>query len=202
MQTHLDSTQPLQKSSRQPSKLLPSSFRYVDKSELATVLHIGPALSETVDFFSDYRCKVHFVDLFSALPIACGEHTTASLEQQVEQVLTFPSDTRFDICFFWDLFNYLNSDAIGAFLTVLRPYLKINTLAHAFSVHNLKIPHPRHVYGIEQLDTLSVRARCTAPPEYAPHSQNQLRQLLYCFKLERSVLLADSRLELLLRATL
>jgi len=192
----------LQKSSRQPSKLLPSLFKHIDEGELVTVFHVGPALPETVDFFSNYRCKLHFVDLFSALPIVCNEDTTALLEQQLAQVLTFPSDTRFDVCLFWDLYNYLNSDTIGVLLTALRPHLKNNSLAHAFSVHNLKTRHNSHRYGIQQLDILSVRHRLAAPPGYAPHSQNQLKQLLHCFKLERSVLLADSRLELLLHASL
>ena len=76
------------------------------------------------------------------------------------------------------------------------------TMVAKFSVHNLKTRHNSHRYGIQQLDILSVRHRLAAPPGYAPHSQNQLKQLLHCFKLERSVLLADSRLELLLHASL
>jgi hypothetical protein len=192
----------LQKSARQPSKLLPSLFKHIDGGELVTVFHVGPALPETVDFFSNYRCKLHFVDLFSALPIVWNEETTALLEQQLEEMLTFPPDTRFDVCLFWDLFNYLNSDTIGVFLTALRPYLKDNSLAHAFSVHNLKTRQNSHLYGIQRLDVLSFRQRLAAPRGYAPHSQNQLKQLLHCFKLERSVLLADSRLELLLHASL
>ena len=167
-----------------------------------TVFHVGPALPETVKFFSNYRCKLYFVDLFSAIPTVCNDDTTGSLAQQLEQVLTFPSGTSFDICLFWDLFNYLHGDVIGALLTVMRPHLKADSVAHAFSVHNLRTPQKNQLYGIEQLDALSLRTRCAVPQGYAPHSQNQLKQLLHCFKLERSVLLADSRLELLLHASL
>ncbi|MDG2048363.1 MAG: hypothetical protein P8J79_14225 [Halioglobus sp.] len=194
--------QPLQKPAIQPSKLLPFLFKHVAEGELVTVFHIGPALPETVNFFSNYRCKVYFIDLFSAIPLACNEDATDSLEQQLEQVVTFPSSTRFDICLFWDLFNYLNSDAIAALLKLIRPHLKPTSVAHAFSVHNPKTLQNRQLYGIQQLDALSLRARTTVPHGYAPHSQKQLKQLLHCFRLERSVLLADSRLELLLHASL
>ncbi len=190
----------MQKTSKQPSKLLPYLFKNIDEGELVTVFHVGSALPETVDFFSNYRCKLHFVDLFSALPIACDYGKTESLEYQLEQALTFSSNTRFDVCFFWDLFNYLDSGTIGAFLTALQPYLKKSTVAHAFSVHNLKIGQNSHLYGIQQPDILSFKERRTALPGYSPHSQNQLKQLLHCFRIERSVLLPDSRLELLLRA--
>mgnify|MGYP000564939165 CR=1 FL=1 len=32
-----------------------------------TVLDVGPALSETVEFFSRYHCRLHFVDLIDAV---------------------------------------------------------------------------------------------------------------------------------------
>lgn len=190
----------MQTISKQPSKLLPYLFKNIDEGELVTVFHVGSAQPETVDFFSNYRCKLHFVDLFSALPIACTSGKTESLEHQLEQALTFSSNTRFDVCFFWDLFNYLDSETIGVFLSALQPYLKKSTIAHAFSVHNLKVGQNSQLYGIHQSDILSFKDRRTALPGYSPHSQNQLKQLLHCFRIERSVLLTDSRLELLLQA--
>lgn len=186
----------------QASKLLPSLFKYLDAEELVTVLHVGPAVAETVDFFCGYRCKLHFIDLFADLPIVAAEDAPDSLVDQFTALLQFPRDTRIDICLFWDVFNYLDSAAIRAFMTVLRPHLNQRSLAHAFSVHNRKTPEGRHLYGIHRLDALSFRHRNVSPPGYAPHSQRELAELLNCFRLERSVLLPDSRLELLLHARL
>lgn len=191
----------MRKSSTQASKLLPHLFENIDEERAVTVFHVGPALPETVNFFSSYRCKLHFIDLFSELPMVAREDQTPSLAQQFEEQLQFPANTHFDICLFWDVFNYLDREAISAFLRVLRPHLKQSCRAHAFSVHNLKTPQIKHVYGINQPDTLSFRNRPDALPGYAPHSQSDLKALLlHCFQLERSVLLPDSRLELLLHA--
>jgi hypothetical protein len=190
----------LRKPSTQTSKLLPSLFEHFEEQQAVTVFHVGPALPDTVDFFANYRCKLHFIDLFSELPIVAAEDSGPTLGQQFEELLQFPPHTRFDICLFWDLFNFLGNAAIGAFLAVLRPHLKPDTMAHAFSVHNLKTPQGGHLYGISQQDTLSCRNRRIALPGYAPHSQMELKELLTCFRLERSVLLPDSRLELLLQA--
>ena len=63
-------TIPLQNNAVQTSKLLPLLFAGIKEDEPLTVLHIGPALPDTVDFFCDYRCKLHFVDLFDDLPLA------------------------------------------------------------------------------------------------------------------------------------
>ncbi len=122
--------------------------------------------------------------------------------RRFESLLQFPADTLFDICLFWDLFNFLDDATINAFLTVLLPHLKEKSLAHAFSVHNVRTPQSSHLYGINQRDTLSCRNRRAALPGYTPHSQRELQALLHCFRLERSVLLPDSRLELLLHASL
>ncbi len=183
----------------QQSKLLPSLFEHIDEEQRLTVFHAGPALPETVDFFSRYRCKLHFVDLFAELPIVANEEANPSLGQQFGDLLQLSPETHFDICLFWDLFNFLSSDAISAFLKELRPYLRAGCLAHGFSVHNLKTAQSNQLYGIREIDTLRLRSRQTTLPGYAPHNQSQLKSLLSGFTFERSVLLPDSRLELLLR---
>ena len=195
------SKRPSTEPSTQQSRLLPSLFEQIDEERCLTVFHVGPALPETVDFFSRYRCKLHFVDLFAELPIVSNEESDPSLEQQFAGMLQFPVGTQFDICLFWDLFNFLGSDAITAFLKALRPYLNTGCLAHGFSVHNLKTAQSNQLYGIRETDTLNLRNRQTTIPCYAPHSQNQLKTLLSGFAFERSVLLPDSRLELVLRAS-
>jgi hypothetical protein len=192
----------LRKPSTQVSTLLPYLFEYIDEEQLVTVFHVGPALPDTVDFFSNYRCKLHFIDLFCELPIAADDDSATSQVQQFEDLLQFPAHTLLDICLFWDLFNFLDAAAINAFLTVLRPHLKEKSMAHAFSVHNIRTPQGSHLYGINQRDSLSFKSRREALPGYAPHSQGELKELLHCFRLERSVLLPDSRLELLLQARL
>ena len=185
----------------QSSKLLPSLFAQTEKDQCTTVFHAGTALPETVDFFSHYRCKLHFVDIFSELPCVASEDEREPWPG-FKEILHFPVGTTFDICLFWDLFNFLDSAAITAFLRQLQPYLHSGSLAHGFSVHNLKTPQNNQLYGIRDVDTLNLRHRTARLPGYAPHSQNQLKRLLNCFRVERSVLLPDSRLELLLRANL
>jgi hypothetical protein len=127
------------------------------------------------------------------------EDATPTPRQHFEALLQFPQGTQFDICLFWDLFNFLDEPALRTFLEVLRPHLKSGCLAHGFSVHNRKAPQKDHVYGIARMDTLRVRSRPITPPCYAPHSQRELTALLEDFRVERSVLLPDSRLELLLQ---
>jgi len=167
------------------------------------VLHVGSALPETVEFFSRYRCKLHFIDLFGDLPtLLAGEDGETLLQQRVVDLMRIPAGTMFDLCLFWDLFNFLGREAIAALLDTLRPHLYSDTLAHGFAVHNLKTPQSGKMYGIRELDQISLRARPAALPGYNPYNQGQLEKALDCFRITRSVLLAQSRLELLLSANL
>ena len=186
----------------QSSKLLSSLFEKIDEEQRLTVLHIGPALPETVDFFSNFRCKLYFVDLFSELPIVELEDDGPTLDQTFRDLLQLQQDVKFDICLFWDLFNFLDSAAIAAFLGVLRPHLHPGSVAHGFAVHNLRSPQGDQLYGIKQFDSLTIRSRATVLPGYAPHAQGKLKTMLNCFSFDRSVLLPDSRLELLFSASL
>ena len=184
--------------STQSSKLLSSLFENVAPDQRLNVLHIGPALQETVDFFSAYRCRIHFVDLFSELPIASeDEEENCSMAKRFSDLLAIPQGTLIDICLFWDLFNFLDSEAIAAFVRALRPHLHSASLAHGFAVHNLRSPQGDQLYGIKELNSLTVRSRESTLPGYAPHAQRQLQNMLNCFNFDRSVLLPDSRLELL-----
>lgn len=164
------------------------------------MLDVGPARQDTVDFFSRYRCRLHVADLFSELPIEAGEEGSAALQTRFEELLRFPQGTVFDICLFWDLFNYLGRDAILAFVAALRPYLRRTTMAHGFALHNLNARREEHIYAVNDVDAISATPRLEPLPGYAPHPQARLKNMLYCFGFERSVLLADGRLELLMRA--
>ena len=189
--------------SGQPSKLLTSLFEQIDDERPLTVLEVGPAVQETVDFLSNYRCKLHVLDLFADLPIVAGEEEGSSaLHLWFEELMQFPEGTVFDLCLFWDLFNYLERDAVLAFVAALRPYLRQGSRAHAFALHNLNSPREDRYYGIQSAEALSIRPRHSSLPGYSPHTQSKLKNMLYCFNFERSVLLSDGRLELLLRANL
>jgi len=185
-------------SEKQPSKLLPFLFENVEEDRRITVLNIGPALPETVTFFSRYRCRLHFADLFAELPIDPDDVPGITLQDHFADLLAVPDGTLFDICLFWDLFNFLDADAIQALMAALSPHLHAGTRAHGFALHNVRTPQSKQLFAISAESELAVRARPAALPGYAPHPQNRLKELISGFNIVRSVLLADSRLEMAL----
>jgi hypothetical protein len=187
---------------RQPSKLLAGLFQRVSADKRLVVLEIGSALPETVDFFADYRCRLHFVDLYNASFLREDRDTLddEALLRSFEERLAFPEGSRIDICLLWDFLTFLDDRALRAFNDALKPWLHPGSMAHGFGVHHLAIRLENVQYGIVDTQTLSVRRRQTEPMAYHPHSQIEMADLFNGFAFERGLLLPNGKLEMLLKA--
>ena len=187
--------------SSQPSKLFSGLFRMIDINHRLTVLEIGPALPETVDYFSQFKCRLHFVDLFNE-PFLCEEQANLSekeLRHCFEEQFRFPAGTRIDICLLWDFLSFLDDPALRALNSALRPWIHPGTRAHGFGVHHLAIKLDNIQYGVVDRDTFSVRKRTTKPLPYFPHSQIEMHEMFNGFDFERGLLLPSGKLEMLLK---
>ena len=83
-----------------PSCLLPDLFKRLDGNNRLVVLDMGYAISSTVRYFSQYRCQLNFIDLYSedciALPSPDLNH-----QQKVDSLrylLNLGPYTKKDIC--------------------------------------------------------------------------------------------------------
>jgi len=182
----------------QSSQLLPSLFEYVDEDRRLTVLHLGPALPETVEFFSRYRSKLYFADLFAELPLVIEEGDAASPREQLQALLDLPRDQRFDLCLIWDLLNFLDAQWLAALQEILRAHLHPASMVHGFAAHSPRVRPVDRLYAIRDIDQMAVRERPVPLPGYVAHGQGSLKKLLSHFDFGRTVLLPDKRLEFVL----
>lgn len=187
--------------SRHPSKVLGNLFRHLDPDHRLEVLEIGPALPETVEFFSQFRCRLHFIDLYNEpfLRDRQEELSETELRHAFEKQLSFREGTRLDICLFGDFLSFLDDRALRAFNSALRPWIHEGTRAHGFGVHHLAVKLEHQQYGIIDSETLSVRSRHTDSMPYHPHSQVEMADMLNCFAFERGLLLPSGKLEMVLK---
>lgn len=188
--------------SAQSSKLFASVFEGFDPEQRLTVVDVGLALPESLDFFSAYRCRLHFLDLFDEAVIRDQQHQPSELElqQQFSELLQFPAGTRIDVCLLWDFLNYLDKPALRAFSAALKPWLHAGSRAHGMGVLNDQAALPYREYGILGPDQFNIRPRRGAQSPWYPHPQAQLVKYLDVFDVHRALLLPDGRLELLLDA--
>lgn len=189
--------------------LLPLVFEGLDPSLPVSVLDVGGGVAETVAFFSEYRCRLQFADLFDAPALRAppGDDVDAHYDEVFETLCAFPEQTRFDICLFWDFLNYLPVPALRAFSRALRPFLHRGTVGHGFGAFKATAPAASWaapslglVYGIQDRDRLTVRPRSGGANAAYPHSRTVLADAFGCFEIVRGTLLQEGAMELLLQA--
>lgn len=188
----------------QQTLLFPTLIKQIKTDRRVSVLEIGPALPETIKFFSQFKCRLNFAAMYTdpVLQMQLGEHTETELAEKISESFDFPKGTRFDICMFWDFLNYLDDKALRAFNTAIAPYLHKSTRAHAFTVRTLNTSFSNQQYGIDQAHMFSVRPRPGKQARTTPHTQAILVNLLSSFDIDQGMLLPDGRLEVLMTASL
>jgi len=187
----------------QQTLLFPSLVKQIDQGRRLSVLEIGPALQETVEYFSSFKCRLHFAAMYTdpILQMQTGDHTPDEMVAQLKRSFGFPKSTRFDLCLFWDFLNYLNDKALHALNEAIKPHIYRGTRAHAFTLRTLDTPFSNQQYGIRQDHMFSVRPRCGIQACTYPHTQATLVNVLTGFDIDQGMLLPDGRLEVLLSAS-
>ena len=186
----------------QSSRLFSSLFEKLNPAHRLTVFEAGPANSDTIRFFNQFKSRILVVDLFSEPVVREQQRDISAIEMKKEfqNILNFKVGTLIDVCLFWDFLNYLDRPALRAFSAALAPYVHAGTRAHGFSVLNVETPLRNQQYGIGDVNTLNIRQSNKAQPDYYPHTHDELNSSLGCFKIGRGWLLPDGRLEILLNA--
>jgi hypothetical protein len=175
------------------------------------VLDTGPGAQSTVDFFSGFNARIHFVDLLSCdLIVDPPEEITArAAAEGFTRYLDLPSDLVFDVCLFWDTFHHLDLVVLEGLSRALSSHVDARTLGYGFgSLHagaraaeldrHQSREHFR--YGILKGTHLLLRPD-TAPGRYHAHTQQQLTEHFSALTIQRATLLQEGRLELLMART-
>ena len=188
---------------RQQSLLFPTLFSQLSKQQRFAVLDIGPAMPETIQFFSPFRCRLHCAGMYTE-PLVRDGGGQLSAEERVQafkKCLAIPAGTRFDLCLLWDFPNYLEDSDLLAFSEALAPHLHSGSTGHAFAVRSSGTRLDHRWYGIDQPHLFTLRTPWEPQVRISPHAQAILINLLTCFTIDRGMLLPDGRLEVALKAS-
>jgi hypothetical protein len=200
-----------------PTRLLPDLLeKHADTSPLM-VFDMGFGVQETIAFFGDRRCRLHFAGIPDALiapPSIRSKTPFGQMVTKVEQDATmqnawferfqstmkFAPGTHFDLCLFWDFFNYLDDLALKAFADALAPYVGPQTVGHAYILLKSEANVLNREYGILTRDQISVRPRAHGSLPSFPRPQARMTSMMKGFAVNHSVLRRDGLLEVALKS--
>ncbi|ALO45608.1 hypothetical protein [Pseudohongiella spirulinae] len=200
-----------------PSRLMPDIIERLENRSPLMVLDVGMGVKETVSYFGSRRCRLHFSAFHEALfsppkikntqPV--GQVIDKKAEEQslydawlktFQSAMSFEASTRFDVCLFWDFFNYLDDIPLAAFSEALRPFIKPETLAHAYLLLKPSPDVMNREYGIHSPGEISVRPGTYSALTSFPRPQARVTGMLKGFAVNHSVLRRDGLLEVSLKA--
>jgi len=170
----------------------------LDVDQRFSVFDAGPATPQTVAFFSQFKCRLHFADLYDDSIIEQQDDLSSEeLTARFTELMSLAVEP-FDLCLLWDVPNYLNATALKAFGDALRPLVHRQTIGHGFCAFKETQPFTPQRYSILATDGLGVEPRTHADPPQYPVTQNALVAALPFLSVVRGTLLTDGRVELFL----
>jgi hypothetical protein len=206
-----------------PSRLLPEVLEQVAGIPRIMVLDAGIATPESVEYFGHKSCRLQFSSFHDVLldppkpaPVAkVGqiidekerlEYLYHAWRDKFKALMNYQAGTRFDLCLFWDYFNYLDDIALKAFAETLAPFIGSHTVGHCFAMLKPETVFPDRTYGILTPGEIAARPVHHGLPGaakiYARHARPQARliSLLTGFVVNHGVLRRDGMLEATLKA--
>lgn len=188
-----------------PSQVMPELLSQLTPVEPLVVLDAGFGMPETVAFFGQRRCRLHFCGLADTIRTVLqtdqSERNETVWLTAFRQALDFPPETVLDFCLFWDLFNYLEDDALRGLTLALAPFLGNDTRGHGFIAPNRNAAVPGRVYSLADEQQIILRP---APPVLSstwPRPHGRLGKMLEGLEIGHSVLRQGGLLEISLKAT-
>ncbi|MBU2097903.1 MAG: hypothetical protein KKD00_04020 [Gammaproteobacteria bacterium] len=200
-----------------PTRLMPDLLDRKAGASPLMVFDMGFGVHETVNYFGDRRCRLHFAGVPDALNVPPSVRSKTPFGQLVDKaeqdeaiqrawlerfqnILNFEPGTQFDLCLFWDYFNYLDDLALKAFADALAPYVGPQTLGHAYVLLKPEVNVLNREYGILARDQISVRPGRHGNLPSFPRPQARMTSMMKGFAVNHSVLRRDGLLEVALKS--
>lgn len=190
-------SQDLVTQSSQALKMLCQGLRG-DKTH--SILDLGSATKENIDFYSNFARKIQIEDFYDSLnspASSSSEEEGDGVNKSFEHMLPYTRDTRFDIIFTWDLFNYLTRDQLQKLVAHLGKFC--NRRAILFSLITNGQYVPEHPIGFRILDqeNLSYLAGTGASRVNTRYKEPNLAKFMPGFKIYKTFLLRNGMQEYL-----
>lgn len=185
------------------SPLLFGVLQQFDPETRYEILDLSPANTDTLDFFSPYRCRLHLPGCRDTLltQVTAEAQEPATWTQLFNTCLPWPepAPASLDLLLLWDLPNYLNEPGVRALIDYLAPCFSARTALHMY-IHTRQTmpvtPCNYRITGEQQVQIETFSAWTAVSPVYY---QERLHKLFAPFRVERGMLLANGLQEYVMR---
>ena len=101
---------------------------YLKDQPKPNVLDLGPSVSANIAYLSQYHCKLYVENLADSIDdLNAAVRAEEGRDEAIAACLQSYGNTRFDVILAWDLFNYLELEALAASMEYLSQYCRHGT---------------------------------------------------------------------------
>ena len=98
---------------------------YLKEQSKTNVLDLGPSVGANIAYFSRYHCKVYIENLSESVDdLNAAIRAQEGREKVIASFFQAYGETQFDVILAWDLFNYLELDALALSIAHISRYCK------------------------------------------------------------------------------
>ena len=177
------------------SPLLFDMLKSLSLTEQRIVLDAGAASQSSIDFFSDYWCKLIITDAMSDLQklnLKSDDslntwHTTLGKTIRFNQ----HSKTKLDIIFLWTLPNYLSSQQLKTLIAYLLPHTSRCVKLHAYIYTTQRMPAEPAQYHITRNHKVIISPVTSEQNNCPLYHLADLHNCFSPFKVDHSVMLSS-----------
>lgn len=177
------------------SPLLFAMLKNLSLSEQHTVLDTGQANQSSIEFFSDYWCKLIITDAMSELHRFDLQATDSPADwfKKLEKTLGLNQHTKtaLDIIFLWTLPNYLPPQQLKALIAYLLPHTTRRVKLHAYIYTTQRMPAVPAHYHITQNQKVVISPVSSEQRTCPLYHLADLHNCFNPFKVDHSVMLSS-----------
>jgi hypothetical protein len=164
----------------------------------SNILDLGMPLGTNIEYFSHYSCRLFIENLYSHF----NDTSTPSLPAQFSSLANYTQqgDLKLDLILCWDLFDYLKSVQIMAVVDLFRPYVQRGTMLYVLTSDTRMISEQPQCYRLKENNYIEPELPTLKQRDNPRHRPAVLQEYLGSFKLHRSFMLANGRMEHLFQA--
>jgi hypothetical protein len=151
------------------------------------ILDLGPALSASVAFWSQFHCRLTINDFYGDYRARLAAAPDAATEELLTELLSFAPVSSFDVILTWDLFNYLDEEELGMFIRRLTRWCRRGTVLFALISSLPSIPSQPNLFRIVDRERLTYQARTREMQTCPRHQPRDLARLMARFEVSCSI---------------
>lgn len=168
----------------------------IQDADSCDILELGPIRSRNIEFWNRFSPSIFVADLRSSLPLPVSRTDEGEfIEPDWDRILSLPRNGRYNVILAWDLFNYMEIEAVSSLVRYLGRYCRPEALLFALIFDRKEMPENITVYKVVDESHLAYEYAGSGMRPCLRHQPRALSEAMSDFRTFESFRLRNGMME-------